>query len=125
MAMAGSQARDRAGEAASVRLLSHAAKAKKPSPSRAAAILLTTKANPISIAKTQTEKPWRPDKGLIVPVAIVRTAVVEIAGVGAVGIAEVGAVVLEVAAIVVLVAAVAIAAIARTAISNWQIAISL
>jgi hypothetical protein len=121
---AGLQARDRAAEAASVRLLSHAAKARKPSPSRAAAILLTTKVNPTSIAKTQTVRQLRLDnRGLIVLAAIVRTVVVEIAGVGAAGIAEVGAVVLEVAAIVVLVVVAAIAAIAK--ISNWQIAISL
>jgi hypothetical protein len=118
---AGLQVRDREAEAASVRLLSHAAKAKRLSRLKAAVILPTTKASPTSIAKMQTVK-LSPQADRIVQEATVRTAVVEIAGVGAAGIAEVGAVVLEVAAIVVLVAA-EIAAIAK--ISNWQIAISL
>jgi hypothetical protein len=113
-AKAGLQVRDRAAEAASVRLLSHAAKAKKPSPSRAAVTSLTTRANPISIAKMQTVKQLRLDnRGLIVLAAIVRMVEEGIVGAVAAGIAEAVAVALEAAAIVVLVVAAAIAAIAK------------
>src|SRR5689334_11385398 len=82
---------------------------RKPSPLKAAAILQTMKANPTSIAKTQTERRSRPDnRGQIVQEVIVLMAVVGIVGVVVAGIAEAAVVVLEVAAIVVLVVVAAI-----------------
>ena len=118
--MAGRQVRDRAAKAASevdVRLLSRAAKAKRPLPSKAAVTLPTTKANQTSIAKTQTARQL-PQAGRIVQGATVRTAVAGIAEAGAraVGIAE-EAVAPGAAAIAVLVVAV-IAETAKTAISH-------
>lgn len=111
---AGLQGKVLAAKAVSVRLHSHAAKAKKPSPLKVAATLPMTKANPTSIAKTQTVKRW-PQADRIVQEAIVRTAVVEIAEAVAAGIAGV-----VVAAHVIVAHAVAaeIAETARTAISH-------
>lgn len=121
--MAGRQVKVRAAvKAASVRSLSHAAKAKKRLPLKAEAILPTMKAaNPTLTAKMQTVRQSRPDKGLIVPAAIVRTAV---AGIGAVeeeGIAEVVPAVAAVPVVEAIEArgvAVVIAAIARRAICH-------
>lgn len=119
--MPGRQAKRAAVKVASVISRSHAAKARKPSPLKAAVILPTTKANQTSIAKTQIVRQL-PQAGRIVPKeAIVRTAVAGIAGiaggVGAAGIAEV-AVVAPGGAIVGLVVAEIEAVTARTAIGN-------
>src|SRR5215831_11734867 len=87
------QAKRAAAKAASVISRNHAAKARKPSPLKAAVILPTTKANQTSIAKMQTVK-QSPQADRIVQEATVRMAVVEIAeAVGAEDIAEVVAVV--------------------------------
>ena len=103
---AGRQVKDRAVKAGNVRLLSHAAKEKKPSPLKVAVTLATTKAaSLILIAKTRTVKPLLPE-GRSVQEAIVRTVEAGIAAVEADGIAEVAVVALEVEAIVVLAAAV-------------------
>ena len=113
---AGIQVRVRAaeaGNAANVLLRSHAAKAKKLSPSKVAATSTTMKAaNRILIAKMQTVK-LSPREGRSVQEAIVRTAVAGIAAVEADGIAEVAVVAQEVVAIVVLVVAEEIAATAK------------
>jgi hypothetical protein len=98
--------------AVSVRLRSRVEKVKKPSPLKAAATSTMMKvANQISIAKTQTVKPW-PQAGQTVLVVIVPTVEAEIVEAVVAGIAEVVDVAREAAVIVVLVAAV-IAATAK------------
>jgi hypothetical protein len=67
-----------AAKAVSVRLLSHAVKAKKPSPLKVVVTSTMKVASPTSIAKMQTVKPW-PQADRIVQEAIGHTAEAEIA----------------------------------------------
>src|SRR5690242_3751513 len=106
---AGLQGKVLAAEAVSVvsvRLLSHAAKAKRRLPLKEEATSTMMKAaSRTLIAKMQTAKLLRPDRGRSVQEATVLMVAAEIVGAVVAGIAEVVAVVLEVAAIVVLVVA--------------------